>query len=124
MVRPLIFSNFAYFYFKILLGNTKDFCLLKFSNSHNFFYNSSSGFLPVNPRAEVNILNLHYIMLIILTTLYFILLSIDCQMIYTTIDNRGACCYICFKALYFHNLSMLLTVLPQIGNTSERPFCR
>ena len=79
---------------------------------------SVSGILPVNAHAEVNLLNLNYI-----TALYFILLPLYFQMIYTTINNGGACC-ICFKALYFHNLSVLSAVLPQTGNTSEHPFCR
>ena len=73
-----------------------------------FSYLFYSGILPVNTHAEVNILNLNYINSFIfyssrLLPLYF-------QMIYTTINNRGACCYICFKALYFHNLSVLSAV--------------
>ena len=27
-------------------------------------------------------------------------------MIYTTINNWGGCCYICFKAVYFDNLTL------------------
>ena len=46
----------------------------------------------------------------------YILLPTDCQMVYTTSNNQGPCCYICFKALYFHNLSLLSAVF-------ERPFC-
>ena len=64
-----------------------------------------SGILPVNAHAEVNILNLNYI-----TALYFILLSLYCQIICTTINNRGASCNICFKALCFHNLTVLSAV--------------
>ena len=56
----------------------------------------NSGILPVNTHAEVNRLNLNYI-----TALYFILLPLYCQIICTIINNRGACCNICFKALYF-----------------------
>ena len=53
-----------------------------------------SRILPVNAHAEVNILNLNYI-----TALYFILLPLYCQIICTTINNRGVCCDICFKTL-------------------------
>ena len=44
------------------------------------------------------------------TALYFILLQLCCQIICTIINSRGACCNICFKALHFHNLSVLLAV--------------
>ena len=70
-----------------------------------FSMKNYSGILPVNAHTEVNILNLNYI-----AALYFILLPLYCQIICTTNNNRGACCNICFKALYFHNLSVLSAV--------------
>ena len=79
---------------------------LNMKNNRSYLIgNGYSGILPVNAHAEVNILNLNYI-----TALYFILLPLYCQITCTTINNRGACCNICFKALYFHNLSVLSAV--------------
>ena len=84
-----------------------------------FHHKTFSGILPVNAHAKINILNLNNI-----AASYFILLPLYCQIICTTINNRGACCNICFKAIYFHDLSVLSAVLLQTGNTSECPFCR
>ena len=78
----------------------------------------SSGFLPVNAPAEDNILNLNCINSFIL---YSSTNRLSNGIHYN--NNRGPCCYICFQALYFHNLSLLSAVLLQTVNTSERPFC-
>ena len=51
-----------------------------------------SGILPVDAHAEVIILNLNYI-----TALYFILLPLYCQIMCTTINNRGACSVFALK---------------------------
>ena len=46
-------------------------------------------------------------------------------MICTTINNWGACCYISFKVLYFHNLSLLSAIFTEKPEIPvERTFCR
>ena len=63
--------------------------------AHLYFLDYCSGSLPVNAHAEVNILNLNYI-----TALYFILLTLYCQIICPTINNRGAYGVIFVSKLY------------------------
>ena len=64
------------------------------------------GILPVNAHVEVNILNLNYIY----SFIFYSSKNRFSNDIHCTINNLGACCFICFKALYFQNISLLSAV--------------